>query len=28
MREVGFLEVIIGLEEIKIEKEKVKSVLD
>jgi len=28
MREVGFLEVVIGLEEIKIEEEKVKGVLD
>ena len=28
VKEVGFLEVIIGLEDIKIEKEKVKSVLD
>ena len=28
VKEVGFLEVIIGPEDIKIEKEKVKSVLD
>jgi len=28
MREVGFLEVVIGLEGIKIEEEKVKGVLD
>jgi len=28
VREVDFLEVIIGLEEIKIKKEKVKAVLD
>ena len=28
VREVGFLEVVIGLEEIKMEKEKVKGVLE
>jgi len=28
MREVGFLEVVIGLEEIKMEEEKVKGVLE
>jgi len=28
VREVGFLEVVIGLERIKIEKEKMKGVLD
>jgi len=28
MREVGFLEVVIGLEGIKIEEEKMKGVLD
>ena len=28
MREVGFLEVVIGQEEIKMEEEKVKGVLD